>query len=364
MYRSIRATASTARHINMNRLLLIAVFFALPAVLAQAGPSAHPAQTESQQSPPPPCAVTQVEQSAAAAFVDEPLPELKKQFPSLRTISVDPEPDQLTAILDKTGDVLAGLYQRIPNLVAREEVRRPIPSGLSFAIPLARRGGNLDATLDDSPNGRYRSTVYVYRIVRGDGPAGMEILNEFRTDSHDHPIDDSGRNPDSPRNVGFATSWLFFFRANQIESRFRLLGEQKIDKHDTYVVAFAQNPGRERLNTIVDAPTGQCSIPSQGVAWINQSTYQIIRMQTDLLFPVPSIHLSQLRTILEYSEVPIPERSLVLWLPDIVKNSWRTPAISGEELHLYSHYRLFGSTVRVLPAAATPSSPQTSPQTR
>jgi len=349
----------------MNRLLLIAVFFALPAVLAQAGPSAHPAQTESQQSPPPPCAVTQVEQSAAASFVDEPLPELKKQFPSLRTISVDPEQDQLTAILDKTGDVLAGLYQRIPNLVAREEVRRPIPSGLSFAIPLARRGGNLDATLDDSPNGRYRSTVYVYRIVRGDGPAGMEILNEFRTDSHDHPIDDSGRNPDSPRNVGFATSWLFFFRANQIESRFRLLGEQKIDKHDTYVVAFAQNPGRERLNTIVDAPTGQCSIPSQGVAWINQSTCQIIRMQTDLLFPVPSIHLSQLRTILEYSEVPIPERSLVLWLPDIVKNSWRTPAISGEELHLYSHYRLFGSTVRVLPdAAAMPSSPQTSPQTR
>ncbi len=327
----------------MNRLL-IAVFAVLPVTFAQA----LSAQAEPQQGPPAPCVLSQSENSAAS-YVDEPLPELKKQVPSLRTLSFETSQEQLGATLDKTADVLADLYRRIPNLMAREEVRRPLRSAVSSAIPLARRGGNLDATLDDSPTGRYHSKVYVYRIVRNDSTAGVETLNEFRTDEHDHPIDDSGQNPDSPRNVGFATSWLFFFRANQAESRFRFLGEQKIDKHDTFVIAFAQNPGRDRLNTIVDSPTGPCSVPSQGVAWIDQSNGQILRMETDLLFPVPSIHLTQLRTVLAYSEVLIPERDLRLWLPSFVENSWQTPGISGEELHLYSHYRLFGSTVRVLP---------------
>lgn len=333
----------------MNRHLFIAMLFALPAPCAQPRAPAQPAQSEPLQAPPPPCAVSQAEEAATASYVDEGIEELKKQVPSLRSLRFEKGQDQIATILDNTGDVLADLYRRIPNLIAREEVRRPVQSTLSSAIPLSRRGGNLDATLDDSPNGRYHSAVYVYRIVHNDGPAGTEVLNEFRTDSHDRPVDDTGRDPDSPKNIGFATSWLFFFRANQAESRFRYLGQQKIDKHETFVIAFAQHPGRERLNTIVDAPAGPCTVPSQGIAWIDQSTYQIVRMQTDLLFPVPLIHLTRLRTVLEYTEVRIPERDLVLWLPSLVENSWRTTGVAGEELHLYSHYRLFGSTVRVLP---------------
>lgn len=279
----------------------------------------------------------------------------------MRTLRFETAQDQVAPILDKTGDVLADLYRRIPNLVAREEVRRTLPPGAPSSVPLARRGGNLDATQDNSSVTRYHSEAYVYRIVPGHGPAGTEILNEFRTDAHDHPVDDSGRDPDSPRNIGFATSWLFFFPANRQESRFRYLGQQKIGKHDTFVIAFAQNPGHDRLSTVLESGSGQCSAPSQGIAWIDQSTYRILRMQTDLLSPVPSINLTELRAVLDYSEVRIPERDLLLWLPDMVKNSWQAAGASGEELHLYTHYRLFGSTVRVVPDAEVPAQSPSNP---
>ena len=72
------------------------------------------------------------------------------------------------------------------------------------------------------------------------------------------------------------------------------------------MVAFAQNPGHNRLSTVLESYEGPCSAPSQGVAWIDQSTYRILRMQTDPLAPVPSIHLTMLRTVLDYREVRIP----------------------------------------------------------
>ena len=356
------------RQRTMNRLLLIAVLAASTALSPQSGAPDHAAtptgnartDAATPQTQPPavaPCATIRTgAPSAAPTYIDEPFQELKRQVPALHGIQFESAQDQTAFILDQTGVVIAGLFDRMPNLLAREEVRRSVTPSAASSIPLAQRGGELEATRNNAAAAQYESQAYFYRIVRDLGTAGAATLHEFRTDRYDRPIDDSGRDPNSPRNVGFATSWLLFFPGNRQESHFRYLGRQKIGKRETFVIAFAQMPEHDHLNTVVAYGSGQCSTPSQGIAWIDQSTHSILQMQTDLLYPLPVIKLTQLRTVLYYSEVRIPERDLLLWLPAVVRISWETANASGDELHFYSHYRLFGSKVRILPDAE--SSPQ------
>ncbi len=300
------------------------------------------------------------------SYVDEPLDQLKRAVPGLRGVkpeliqnaagpmAAEPGRGETESILSRTGAVMSELLHRMPNLIAKEEVRRAIGSPLP-GYALGNRNGAPDVTADFRGIGGYQSRVFSYRIVRRQGPAGDQVLHEFRTDLHDRPIDDSGHGADSPLSVGFATSWLYFYPGNLQESRFRYLGRQKIGNRETYVMAFAQNPEHKRLDTIVDSDYGLCITPNQGVAWIDQSTFRILRMQTDLLSPLPGIQLNQLRAVLNYGEVKIPERNLSLWLPTDVRTLWQTAEGAGDELHSYSHFRLFGSTVRIVPAIESPT---------
>ncbi len=325
------------------------------------------ARDASQSQSVPSCAV--LGRSTALAplpsYVDEPLEHLKRKVPGLRGIQLEavqsapggqtaaPAQERTAFILAQTGALIADLLHRMPNLIAKEEVRQPI--GPAFAAGmLADQLEQSDATRDHTSAARYRSHVFSYRIVPGLDPAGHKILHEFRTDAHDRPVDAEGAGAGTPQSVGFATSWLFFFPGNLHESRFRYLGRQKIGNRETYVVAFAQNPEHKSLDITVDSDYGLCSTPNEGVAWIDQSTFRILRMQTDLLSPLPNIQLNRLRAVLNYGPVKIKERNLLLWLPTDVKTSWQTAEGAGDEFHLYSHYRLFGSTIRIVPETESP----------
>ena len=266
-----------------------------------------------------------------------------------------PALDKTTSILNRTSAVIAELFHRMPNLIAREEVKEPTDTILEYDMPINRGGGWMGSAPQGIPITRFRTSVYTYRIVHKQTPAGGDTVDEFRTNAHDQPIDDSAHNAQRPLSVGFATTWLFFLRGNLQESRFRYIGVQKIGNRETYVLAFAQNPVNNGVRVVIESSYGPCSTPIQGVAWIDQSTFQIVRMQTDLLTPLPGIQVNQLRSILEYGAVRIRALNLTLWLPAEVETRWQTTYRAGEETHLYSHYRLFESTARILPADESPS---------
>ena len=273
-------------------------------------------------------------------YVDQPIEQLKDMVPELSRKNFDAghdasgsgaatlSQDNTEFILSKTGAVIADLLHRMPNLVATEEVKQPI-------LYLNPKGGE--------------ARIFNYRIVHKQKPSGGDALDEFRTDVRDQQIDYSADNASRPLGVGFATMWLFFFPGNLHESRFRYLGQQSIGSRKTYVLVFAQIPENVGLGAVIESGSFKCSTPLQGVAWIDQSTFQIVRMQTDLLSPLPDIRLNQLRSILTYSSVKIAGLDLLLWLPSDVETSWQTAFHVGKESHRYSHYRLFHSTMRVLP---------------
>jgi hypothetical protein len=303
----------------------------------------------------------------APSYVDEPIDQLKKMVPGLSGIRIEsdsnartgtpavPAREKTISILNRTSAVIADLLHRMPNLIAREDVKEPTDTVMENDMPKPRGGGWIASPQQGIPITHFKTSVYTYRIVHKQTPAGGDTVDEFRTNAHDQPIGDSAHNAERPLSVGFATTWLFFLPGNLLESRFRYLGMQKIGNRETYVLAFAQNPVHNGVRVVIESSYGPCSTSIQGVAWIDQSTFQMVRMQTDLLTPLPGIQVNQLRSILEYGAVRIRALDITLWLPAEVDTQWQTEYRAGGETHLYSHYRLFQSTARILPADETPS---------
>jgi tetratricopeptide (TPR) repeat protein len=357
----------------------VAVAVALPQALSESTPPADNADI------PADCVVlpgglldlsTQTRSTRDApvtTYVDEPLEQLKKAVPALRRFKFDADKsadgstvagaaDDVTAsILSQTGGVVAAMLRVMPNLSAREEVRPvsdPTPD-VSDGLPQNGRialssGPNSPPSSKDSAASESGKAVFSYRIVVRQDPVFGHVLDEYRTDANSQPIADSADSSDDPHSVGFGTTWLIFFPGNLNESRFRYLGRQKIGDRETYVLAFAQIPGRTRLRTVVHVHGDHCSTDVQGVAWIDQSTFRIVRMQTDLLSPLSSIQLNQLRSTVNYSEVTIPQHDLSLWLPNNVEIVWRTVNQAGGERHRYSNYKLFEATSTIFRTDGSP----------
>jgi hypothetical protein len=79
----------------------------------------------------------------------------------------------------------------------------------------------------------------------------------------------------------------------------------------------------------------------KGRAWIAADSYQIVRMETDLVKSMPEIRLVAEHTAIEYGPVRFSERNVNMWLPQSadVYFDWRGRRIHRR--HSFSKYLLF-----------------------
>jgi tetratricopeptide (TPR) repeat protein len=109
-------------------------------------------------------------------------------------------------------------------------------------------------------------------------------------------------------------------------------------------IHFRQRPGKP--NAIKSYQFGlsgpSYSVALKGRAWISADTYQIIRMETDIVAPLPQIKLLAEHTDIEYGPVKFQRGNQTLWLPQSadVYIAWQ-----GRQMHRrhsFSNYLLFG----------------------
>ena len=79
----------------------------------------------------------------------------------------------------------------------------------------------------------------------------------------------------------------------------------------------------------------------RGRAWIAADTYQIVRMESDLVAPVPEIRLVADHMLVEYGPVRFQNRNVEMWLPQNaeVYFDWRGRRVHRR--HSFSNYLLF-----------------------
>ena len=76
-------------------------------------------------------------------------------------------------------------------------------------------------------------------------------------------------------------------------------------------------------------------------AWIAAESYQIVRMETDLVNTLPEIRLFADHTVVEYGPVRFKKRDVEMWLPQSadVYCDWRGKRMHRR--HSFSDYMLF-----------------------
>jgi hypothetical protein len=284
----------------------------------------------------------------AKPYMDDPA-TLKLKIKGLDGLKPEGSREDLSAILSKTGAAIVAQLPRVPNLIALEEIAQEQPQ----PPPTLATGGGLRGAVNASiasinPNDPTALVPqnwrrFEYLIMAEHQSDGSTVFDESRKD-----LDKSDRAA-APHGIGFGSLWLMLVPAKQGESSFRYLGTQKVDKRPTFVVGFAQDPKLVKVPGVIQTDKGEVPLLYQGIAWIDQDTYKIVRLRTDLLAPLPKIKLLQATSTVVFSEVEIPKFDTLLWLPKTVEITWDLDGNRLGELHRYSKYRLFAATSRIVP---------------
>jgi poly(3-hydroxybutyrate) depolymerase len=253
----------------------------------------------------------------AKPYLDDPPAQLITAVAELQGIDPAPDQQQLPDILKKIGAKSLDLLRRMPNVISHESVVTKILQ----------------------PHGPTFHQKFEYLVLRHDAN-GVASLDEFRTDKAN-----SGT---TPLAQGSANMWVIFHPGNLYESRFRCLGRQHMDGHATIVVAFAQIPDKVRFPGEVKLQGQSVPVLYQGIAWVDQSDFRIVRLRTDLLAPRPDIYLQTLTREVLFSDVRLPETSELLWLPQEATVTTDFKGQTMQQIYKYSGFRLYQAKSKIV----------------
>jgi tetratricopeptide (TPR) repeat protein len=234
-----------------------------------------------------------------------------------------PATDQkpLEPILDAVGKTVADFFANFPNTSSLEQIHQEKMGKKQKA----------HATLDQKF--RYLCSTPVETF----GPT----FDEYRSDLLGRQAFPVGLGDGFMLTSGFASAALVFHPMYRSQSDFRYLGRQKVNSRDNYVIAFAQQPARARLNGTFKSGSLSMTTFSQGLAWVDSGTYQITRLRTDLLKPLLEVNLDRVTTDITYAEVRFKGIATGFWLPQevAVTVDWNGKQLRNE--HRYSEFRVF-----------------------
>jgi tetratricopeptide (TPR) repeat protein len=120
----------------------------------------------------------------------------------------------------------------------------------------------------------------------------------------------------------------------------------------------ADKPSRDRRYRVGSGPSYDVGL--KGRAWIAPDTFQIVRLETDLVAPVPEIRLLTDHTAIEYSAVHFRERRVDMWLPRSAEVFYDMKGRRFHRRHTFSNYLLF--SVDDQQHITTPKAEQTPPR--
>jgi hypothetical protein len=277
--------------------------------------------------------------AGAHPYMDESLPGLRKTVHELGGLKAAPLDEPLSDLLAKVGTRADELLHKVPDLISDEAVSQTSRNLDQGVIP-----GCVGTACFAVGTNAGSERTFNYLILTHPAPEGRLSVQEYRTGGNGQPVQGAG----APTFQGFISAWIVFSSANQVESRFRYLGEQKTDGHNTLVIGFAQIPGSVESPGQILTDTQTVPMFLQGVAWIDQTDFSIVRLRTDLLAPPPEFPIQRQTASIWLGPVHISTLDLTLWLPQIVRVEMESKGQFFQEQHRYSKYRLYLAKSKII----------------
>jgi hypothetical protein len=316
------AQAQRLRRVVISALLLV--------LLAPISASTGRAQAEESQ---PQLTRAEIRQYDKAKTLIDWTPKQIRALPELRELQPAESQQDLPAILREVGKRVAAFFDDFPNTASTEDIQ----SGLC--------GNDFHAKCAVNFEDKFNYLVVARRAE------GEQFMTEYRTDAKGRPIDYQRLRLGQILTYGFATGPLQNFHGEyQIASRFRYFGRQMVEQQMTDVVGFAEIPEKYPRSMEFRHANLDVRLFVQGLAWIDATTYQILRIQTYLLAPRPDVGLEGEITRIEFSAIQLPETSTAFWLPTkVVVDVWLNYR-HFRNIHRYLDFKLFRVESRIAPA--------------
>lgn len=226
---------------------------------------------------------------------------------------------RLDQVLQKTGKRVEEFVRNVDRFTANEFLKHESINKWGLAESPDTRKYNYVASIEQYRPGHFNVTEY---------RSGVRSLAEF---------------PDGVVTSGLPALALIFHPNNAGNFEMSCEGLAQWNGKLAWQVHFRQRP--DKPNTMREYRTGEDGpaypVALRGRAWIAADSYQIVRMETDLVAPVPQIRLLADHTAVEYGPVQFSKRNEEMWLPQSAElySDWK-----GHRMHRrlsFSNYMLF-----------------------
>jgi Tfp pilus assembly protein PilF len=282
-----------------------------------------------------------IESRAGSSTIVQRKPaELAAEFPELKGLVPDEDQSQLESVLRKVGESVETLFRNFPDTSCHEEIQ-------------------MEVLRPNRTVAQSQAQHFEYLMVKASDENAFR-LSEYRTDKVGNRATPGGGNEGTRYMVtlGFASHPLIFHPDYQAGSLLRLIGRQSLDGHDTLVIAFAQRPATAKMLEEFKTSNGSAVVLIQGIAWVDASNYQVLRMRTSLLNPAPEVRLEAQATDESFGEVRFPARKQAVWLPQEVAVTVHWNGRTFRNRHHYSDFELFQVKTRQQIKAPKPEESQ------
>lgn len=183
-----------------------------------------------------------------------------------------------------------------------------------------------------------RSEVRKYNYVGeiSEPQQGILSVDEYRTDK----LALNGY-PDSIASSGFAALALVFHPDMRETFAISCEGLGSWQGQPTWIVQFQQRADRPNHMHSYKVGNQVHPVALRGRAWISADKFQILRMEAEMMSPIPEIQLASEYQVVEYGPVPFAKRNTVLWLPKSAEIYFDFRKHRYYRRHSFDHYMLY-----------------------
>jgi len=280
-------------------------------------PATSPAADSSEEESPTPSGanallVAPPETSAGGRNLWEPN-ELEASIPPVDSAVACPTAD----VIHGVGERMAEFVKTLERFTATEKLEH---------YPIGRNGAR------KSPE--KRSFTYVVSVSRN--ILGTFLLDEFRNgreDAEDFPAHTASR--------GSPAMALLFHPALASDFEFRCEGLGQWAGRPAWQVHFSQRPDHPIRIRSYSVGGRSAGLALEGRVWIDPGNYQVWRLESELIKPVPEVALTHEHFTIDYQPVQFRSTGQQLWLPQTAELYVERKGRRFYRRHLFSDFMLF-----------------------
>ena len=166
--------------------------------------------------------------------------------------------------------------------------------------------------------------------------AGAPSVEEFRSGTDPEVTSDT-----AVYDTGSAAFALIFHPSYIGDFAMTCEGLSQSGARPAWQVHFAQRPDRPNQFHVLQKDNRYFSLGLKGRAWIAADTYEVLRLETDLVEPLKKVRLEREHMAIEYGPVDFRKGTVHLWLPQLTDLYIDYGGHRYERRHKFSDFELF-----------------------